>query len=261
MVGTILQMELKIITYNIRIQSKERFAERADRVAEMINGSGADIVCFQELSDKMQSLLLPLMTDYTFVGGFRDGDRLGEGTPVAFKRERFCLADLRTSWLSHTPRVPGSRYGGDQSSCPRVCSMLTLVEYASGTAIRLYNTHLDHVGCEARLLGAEQILSDMADDGAYTQYPVILTGDLNSAPNIPTIDMIRRAGGLIDVTAHIKRSFTNDDREFHKWQEEKIDYIFVSPDVSCTECDVLEGDDFGTCGSDHFAILATLSIN
>lgn len=254
-------MEIKMITYNIRVQSGDRFAKRAADVAEMIRSQDADVVCFQELTDEMQRLLLPLLRDYTFAGGFREADRRGEGTPVAFKRDRLYLSDCVTGWLSPTPAVPGSRFDCDQSPYPRIYTALTLTEYGTGETFRLYNTHLDHHGREAKMLETEQLLSDIAEDSAYVSYPVILTGDLNSAPSVPTIDMIRRAGGLTDVTSGIKRSFTNDGRPYHPWQGDKIDYIFTSCGVACRKCGLVPGGgEFGLCGSDHFAVCAVLDI-
>lgn len=253
-------MELKIITYNIRVQSADSFSKRCKAVAEMIKTNRADVICFQELTDCMQRLLLPLLPEYIFMGGFREANRHGEGTPVAFKREKFYASDCRTSWLSPTPLVPESSYGGDQSDCPRVYTALTLTPYIGGDSFRIYNAHFDHEGKEARLLETEQLLSDIIADNAYSSYPVILTGDLNSAPGVPSIDMIRRAGWLCDATADIKKSFTNYGRPFHPWQGDKIDYIFISRELECVDCCALDGDEFGTCGSDHYAICAKLEL-
>ena len=253
-------MELKIITYNIRVQSKAKFALRAADVAEMIRTEAPDVVCFQEFADYMQCVLAPYLPSYTFVGGFRVVDRSGEGTVVAFKRDRFFLSDCRTNWLSATPHIPGSRYESDQSIYPRIYTAVTLIECDTYKTFRIYNTHFDHYGREARLLEAEQLLSDIAEDSAYVSYPVIMTGDLNSAPNVPSIDMIRRAGGLTDVTAGIKQSFTNDGEPYDSWQGDKIDYIFVSQGVNCSSCERVDGDEYGCCGSDHYALSATLSI-
>ncbi len=254
-------MELKIITYNIRVQGKAKFSLRAADVAEMIHAEDPDVVCFQELADDMQSVLMPYLPDYIFVGGFREADRSGEGTIVAFKRDRFYLSDCRTNWLSHTPRVPGSRLDSDQSIYPRLYTAVTLTEYGTFRTFRIYNTHLDNRGCEAKMLEVEQILSEMAEDAAYVSYPVILTGDFNSTPNVPSVDMVRRVGALTDVTAHIKQSFTNDHTPYDSdWQGEKIDYIFVSKEVACSSCERLDGDEYGTCGSDHYAICAKLEI-
>jgi len=253
-------MELKIITYNIRVQIKAKFALRAPSVADMIRAEDPDVVCFQELADDMQHLLMSFLPEYIFVGGFRDADRSGEGAVIAFKKDRFYLSDCRTHWMSHTPLVPGSRFDCDQSPYPRVYTAVTLTEYDTFKTFRVYNTHFDHRGCDARLLEAEQILSAIAEDSAYVSYPIIFTGDLNSTPNVPTIDMIKRVGGLIDVTSQIKQSFTNDHTPYDSsWQGDKIDYIFVSSEIASVSCTRVDGDDVGTCGSDHYAIKAVLT--
>lgn len=255
-------MKLKIITYNIRVQGKEKFDKRVTSVAEMVLAEDPDVVCFQELADYMQHSLMVCLPDYIFVGGFRDDDRSGEGAVIAFKKGRFYLSDCRTHWMSPTPLVPGSRFECDQSPYPRVYTSLTLTEYGTYKTFRVYNTHFDHRGSEAKMLEAEQILSAIAEDSAYVSYPVIFTGDLNSTPNVPSIDMIKRAGGLSDVTGDIKQSFTNDHTPYDSsWQGDKIDYIFVSDDITCTSCKRVDGDDVGTCGSDHYAISAVLTVN
>ena len=62
--------------------------------------------------------------------------------------------------LSQTPYVPGSRYK-EQSSCPRTATEAVFEDIKSGRVFRFINTHLDHIGAQAREKGLIQILNQL----------------------------------------------------------------------------------------------------
>lgn len=101
------------------------------------------------------------------------------------------LLALENRWLSPTPDVPGSTFGGDQSSCPRMVTAVLLRHNGSEQPFRFLNTHLDHVGAQARYLGAMEIVQRIAD----WREPFVLTGDFNATPDAPEIRLITAALG------------------------------------------------------------------
>jgi endonuclease/exonuclease/phosphatase family metal-dependent hydrolase len=141
---------------------------------------------------------------------------------IAYKKDKFELIRFESFWLSATPRVPGSRYGFDQSKCPRITNAALLKLRSGGSPFWFINTHLDHQGSMARLFGAMQILQFMSERGE----PSILVGDFNATPDTPEIKLLVENGEypLTDCTAAF-------DGTFHGYSDRmrgKIDYIFTN---------------------------------
>ena len=67
---------------------------------------------------------------------------------------------MQSYWLSETPYVPASRYA-EQSICPRICNEALFEDLETGKVFRIVNTHLDHIGAQARILGLRQILEKL----------------------------------------------------------------------------------------------------
>lgn len=252
-------MKIKLVTFNIRIQSPEDFAVRVPAIVKKIRSAEPDVICFQELSSEMQKVISPQLTEYTFIGGGRDGRRLGEGTPIAYKKDRFVVGEFRTRWLSDTPYVPASSFGGDQSGCPRIYTFACLTDSTDGVSIRIYNTHFDHVGALARSKEADLILKAAADDAENFPYPAVLVGDLNATPEKVEIRKISNSDMFTDVTDHFEQTFNNFGKTVNK-DESKIDYVFISDGILCTETELWNDVKDGKYLSDHFAIMANIEL-
>lgn len=253
-------MKLKLVTLNIRITNPVDFETRAHDIADKIHTEFPDIICFQELSTQMKAVLAPLVPEYTFIGGGRYFNRLGEGTPIAFKSDRFVISEFRTRWLSATPYIPESRYIGDQGGCPRVYTYSLLTECSSGESLRVYDTHFDKEGKNARLMEADVMLETIKDDTVRFQYPAVLVGDLNATPEKPEIRKIAECGFLTDITSHFEQTFNYFDEPFDYENEHKIDYIFITDAISCIDTKLWDYTPDGRYLSDHFGIMATLEI-
>ena len=246
---------LKIFSFNIRVavdKGANDFSLRKHRIAEIINNEKPDLVGFQEATGSMRIELSELLDGYYIVGCGRENNYRGESVAVAFRRDKFELIKLDNFWLSATPQIAGSRYGEDQSSCPRITTALLLVEKNDGRPFWFINTHLDHVGSTARLLGAVQLMQYISEKNE----PCILTGDFNATPNAKEIRYFtdNEKLGLIDCTANIEGTFHN----YVKMEKpSKIDYIFTN-----LPCDVTKSFAYpdkapnGTYYSDHLTVCA-----
>lgn len=253
-------MNLKIVTFNVKIDSPEGFSRRLTYISQKIREVMPDIICFQEMNHRMLILAVQALPEYSIVGGGREYNRLGEGTMIAFNKSRFILGNCRTKWLSPTPDLPGSRYTEDQSGCPRVYTTVTLTEVEEGTTFRIYNTHLDHRGKIARLQGERLLMADIRCDLAELTVPLMLTGDFNADPESAEIREICESGIIRDVTDEYTLTFNNYGKPYHEWDASKIDYIFVSNDVKCNKTELWDETPDGEYMSDHFAIYAELEI-
>ena len=253
-------MNINLVTFNIKIQSASSLASRIDRIAKRIRTSDADIVCFQEMSTDMQYVAAASLPEYVFIGGGRNSNRCGEGTPIAYKRERFVLQEFRTRWLSATPTVPESTFGGDQSGCPRVYVLAFLTDLKTGGHLRVYNTHFDHKGKNARYSEATLLINEIEKDNEIFETPFVITGDLNAMPHTKEIKLISEREGITDVTNHFEQTFNAYDEPFDYGEEAKIDYIFVSDGIVCKDTELWNEKENGEYLSDHFPIFASLVI-
>ena len=124
-------MKIKICTFNLRYDTVtdgiNSFSGRQDLIRREFPKYEADVIGFQEVRPHVHEWLEKNLAGYTVVGTGREADLGGEDMAVAFRTDSFLLVSLDTFWLSDTPHVPGSRFGTDQSSCPRICTAVTLL--------------------------------------------------------------------------------------------------------------------------------------
>ena len=64
-----------------------------------------------------------------------------------------------------------------------MCTHVILRTLDTNRLFHLFNTHLDHVSDEARVLGARALMEHMKRDLMRFDLPVILMGDMNAAPD------------------------------------------------------------------------------
>lgn len=222
-------MNIKVFSFNLRVNVEcdgiNAFPNRKKRIVSTVREYSPDLIGFQEVTYEMRTWLIDTFSEYSFVGCGREKDLGGESTLIAYKKDAFEAIKTETFWLSATPSVPGSRYGFDQSICPRTATSALLYHIPSGKKFVFCNTHLDHMGANARLFGSMQImqyLSENAED-------FILTGDFNAPPQSPEVSIITEAFGssVRDATFGMGGTF----HDFGKLSEErkyKIDYIFTN---------------------------------
>lgn len=152
---------VKVMSINTRYDNggdgRNGWAQRRERVAKAIAFYDADIVGAQEVLANQMADLKARLPQYGAVGlGREDGVAKGEYEPVFFKKDRYELVDSGHFWLSQTPEVKGSL--GWDGACVRMASWARLRDRRSGAELLAMNTHLDHVGPEARRQGAILLL-------------------------------------------------------------------------------------------------------
>ncbi|MCQ2429003.1 MAG: endonuclease/exonuclease/phosphatase family protein [Clostridia bacterium] len=257
-----MSRSLKFMTFNIRVAAGcdgiNMFFNRAHRVVEVIEQEKPDVIGFQEVTDEMRAWLRDRIPGYTVQGCGRGRDYHGESMLLAYRTDDVEMISLDNLWLSPTPRVPGSRFTGDQSPCPRMLTTVLLKHNALDTPFRFINTHLDHEGRQARYLGSMELVQ------LISTYPerFVLTGDFNATPETPEIKLITEAlkdrapHGAVDCTAGLGTTF----HAFGKLPNgPKIDYIFT--DGLCKSSYVVEDIPVnGQYYSDHYAVVAEIDL-
>ena len=249
---------MKFVTFNIHLDwnrdGENNFCYRKGLILNTIRAEMPDIICFQEVLPHVAVWLKEALKDYYIVGCPREKGLTGEQTCIAFLPYRFNLMKFDSYWLSPTPYEPGSRYE-IQSDCPRICAEATLHHLETNKVFRVINTHLDHVGHQARLLG-EQIVKKMKEEPFFPDAPCIFTGDMNAEPGSEEIVYVTEQTGMVDLTEGIDMTYHG----FMKDTPAKIDYIFADPRIRCNSVcrwDVREGNVFI---SDHYPVCADIEV-
>lgn len=255
--------EIKVCSFNLRCDTpvdgiNQFSAGRSDRVLELIRNEDPDIIGFQEATSSMCEWLRDNLTDYLVLGCGRGKDYKGESPAVAVKRKKIEVISFDTFWLSFTPNVPGSTFGADQSKCPRSATSLLIKADGSDELLRVCNTHLDHVGERARILGIAAVMQYLS------KFPekFVLTGDFNAEPDSSVI-------GELNAWVHsgrkVRELTENVGGTYHGYGRletpVKIDYIFsdadFDPEKSAT---IAYPPQNGVYVSDHHPVVATLKI-
>ncbi len=253
---------LKIMSFNLRVDNLgdgiNAFSNRFDRVVEVILAEKPDLIGFQEVTDGMRARLRDQIPGYTVVGCGREASYHGESMLIAYRTGEVELISLENLWLSPTPAIPGSTFGQDQSPCPRMFTSILVKHDRIPRPFRMINTHLDHIGAQARLLGAMQLVQYISD----RPEPFVLTGDFNAPPDTPEIRVITQAlaaRGVVDCTAGLPGTF----HAFGGFSPEnalKIDYIFT--DGTCSAAFAVPDIPVnGQYYSDHNAVCALIELN
>ena len=243
-----------IVTFNIRCDYNHdginNFKFRKPLILDKINEEKPDIICFQEVLPHVATWLKENLLDYYVIGCGRDENLEDEQVSIAYKKLKFNLMGMEVFWLSETPKVPASRYI-NQSICPRVCTVALFQNLETKEIFRVYNTHLDHIGSEARLLGLSQILEQMELTNSFVQAPVILTGDFNAFPDSVEMESLKKYPHLIDLTVKIAGTY----HDYGKLKElNKIDYIIVDDYFKCNSVTIWDTCKEGVYLSDHYPV-------
>lgn len=261
-----MAIRLKVMTFNVRTPVKgdetNYFWNRTGRITEVIGKELPDLIGFQEATREVREFLTTALfpMGYLVVGCGREKNLHGEGTVIAYRRERFELLSLESRWLSLTPSLPGSTFGGDQSGCPRILTAAVLRPDGAAEPILFLNTHLDHKGATARLLGAAEIMQYVADKGLHS----VITGDMNALPGTKEIQAFTTPAAVGAPVSDLTEDITGTFHKFGAYDEahmSKIDYIFTDLTADKTESYRVEDTPVdGVYISDHFPVVAFVEV-
>lgn len=187
-IPSILQAQLTVISFNIRYDnpadSQNAWSYRRHSLSEFVLKQNPDIVGLQEvLPHQIQDLdsMLNSHSDpslaFSWVGvGREDGQQNGEFCPIFYNRKKYKLLAWETRWLSPTPSVPSK---GWDAALPRIATIAKFQEYTSRREYVVINTHLDHLGEQAKINSAKLLVSWL-DTLAEESAPVLVLGDFNA---------------------------------------------------------------------------------
>lgn len=251
---------LKVMSYNIRYGTADDgehvWPNRCEAAAAMINDQLPAAFGVQEALDFQLEYLQQNCPSYSYVGvGREDGEHDGEHMAVFYNTDIVELEDWGTYWLSETPDVPS--FGWD-AACKRTATWTLLKEIGSGKHFYFVDTHLDHVGKEARrngLILLVERIGAMNPEG----YPMILCGDFNVYPEDPCLKDLRN----LMLDARETAAQTDRGTTWHDWGKVDgtpgIDYIFYKGFSSCESFQRVTKEYLGRpYVSDHYPVTAVL---
>ena len=220
---------LKVMSYNIRYGSAEdgtnSWQYRWPATIAMLNDVQPDVFGVQEALDFQLKLVSEMAKNYKNVGvGREDGKHDGEHMAIFWNKKTVKVLKWGTFWLSETPEKPSM---GWDAACFRTATWALMKDKKTGKKFYFVNTHLDHVGKEARKLGLKLIV-DRIDDINPEKYPMVLTGDFNVTPDNPCLVDLDK---IMTSTRKIAKK-TDSKGTFNGWRKDReagiIDYIYVS---------------------------------
>ena len=247
----------RIMSFNVLTggEGEKESTHRVNRVANTIQMVNPDSFGVQEAHFIWMLDLKNKLPQYDYVGvGRDDGMLLGEFSAVFYLKEKYKVVDSGTFWISPTPEKPSI---GWDAAIVRVCTWAILENKQTGERYAHYNTHLDHVGTEARVRGVEL----MRERASGLDVPVVITGDFNVAQDsAPYNTMVQDTFG----DAKILAPDTMDGGTFHGYRapgDKPIDFVFFTKDsVRAVKYRILKDPMLGGLPSDHFPIYADLVI-
>jgi endonuclease/exonuclease/phosphatase family metal-dependent hydrolase len=201
--------------------------------------------------------------------GRDDGVRKGEMCLIFTRRDRYHVLDQGNFWLSETPETPGSK--GWDAACPRIVTWAKLRDrWCNPDTLYVFNTHLDHMGVEARARGAELLQQRIAE--ISQGYPVILMGDFNASATgeSPPYRLLAQEGWRVDVplrdtfAAASSEERRRGDGTFHGFGGEptrgRIDWILASQAFAASDAGISRYQMDGRYPSDHFPVWAVFQL-
>ena len=256
-----------ILNINIRYindtDEQNKWDNRKQKIIDIIFQSDADIIFFQEMTQKQyEDISSYLDSIFTSVGIYRDKSKASEKISIAYNRNKFTLNHWGQFWLSSTPEIPGSN--DFHNFFPRICTWVQLKKIGDDFNYLFFNVHLDHINLNAHLPSVKVLLNQI--DKIIKKYNdniiIFLGGCFYCDGDDKIIKMI------IDFGFNIIDS-ENTYHEFMGYAFKRWDYMFyINPKDKITfrkvkvfsEESVIDQAN-GIYASDHFPLYSEFQIN
>lgn len=251
---------INVGTFNLRMDTpndkENAWPNRKEMVKSLLLYHEFDIFGTQEgFKHQLDGILET--GNYAYIGvGRDDGEDAGEHSAIIYDKNRFKVLDSGNFWYSETPDVPGK--GWDAVCCNRICSWGKFQDTVSGKEFYFFNSHYDHEGKVARRESSKLLLKKMKEIVGTSTF--FCTGDFNAKPDDEPIQILY-ADGLLNDSKKVSRQPTYGPEgtftayKFDAPMKNRIDYIFVSADVTVNKYGVLTDSQYGRFASDHFPVL------
>ena len=241
------QRSLSIVSYNIHHAQGADGVLDLERVAQVLESTGADVIGLQEVDrhfgarseyvDQAAWLAQRLDMSYCYAANL-DLDPTDGRT----ERRQYGTAILSSYPMDDCANTPLPNHAGGEQR-----GLAQADVHVRGVELRVYNTHLTHQSAQGRLDQAA-VFNEMARSAGM---PVVLVGDLNAAPDTTEYDVFTQE--LTDVWSVVGDgpgyTFDSDN------PIGRIDYVLASDEVTPLAAEVV-----ATLASDHMPVLAEVGL-
>jgi len=255
---------IRVASYNLRYENNHdgvnSWSNRKEHVKALIQFHDFDIFGTQEgLIGQLNDIAE--LRQYAFTGkGRDDGEHRGEHSAIFYKKDRFKLLASGDFWLSETPDKP--TIGWDAQCCKRICSWGRFKDLKTKREFYFFCVHFDHQGVNARLQSGYLMVNKIKEIAGSAH--VILVGDFNSPPEtkqILYIQTILNDAYRITEQPPYGPFVTTNGFQTNPPLQNRIDYIFVSKQIKVLKYGVLNDTYDQKYPSDHFPVVAQVTIN
>ena len=256
---------LKVMTFNLRYASPtppNSWPQRRPVLSECLRLTAPDVIGMQEGLHQQLKDIAADRPEYAWIGTGRDGGKRGEFMAVFYRKERLEPLESHHFWLSDTPEVAGSKTWGTVHA--RMVTWIKFRDRQSGREFYFWNTHLDNAVQAAREKGAALIVQRI--NAMHTTLPILLVGDFNAAAQQNKVyDILTGEGGFTDTWFSAARRVGPNVATAHGYRPAKpdgthIDWILSRGTVTADETQVITFEKDGQRPSDHFPVVATVTI-
>lgn len=249
---------LSVMSFNIRYgtanDGENHWRKRREMLFDLLRREHPDVVGLQEALHGQLEEILQAVPGYAYVGvGRADGRQAGEYAAILYRADRLSARRTDTFWFSDTPSVVRSASWGNEIE--RICTW-AYFEDRQGPAFYVYNLHLDHQSQPSRERSAQLLLTRIA--ARDPKAPVVITGDFNSGEDNAAA---RAVSAVFRDTYRVlhpgeKEVGTFTGFEFGETKGDKIDYVFVGPEVEVLDARIVRTSRDKRYPSDHFPVTA-----
>lgn len=254
-------MLLRGMTYNLKFPSENSphaWSARRPLMAEVLRQTAPQVIGTQEGHFfQLRQIAADAPVPYEWIGLGRGGGSHDEFNAIFYDPRVLEPVEFDHFWLSKKPREIGSRSLSWRNKSIR---MATWVRFTvDGGELLWLNTHLDNAYEEARVAGAQLIVSRLKELPA--ELPVVVSGDFNcAAGDSAAYDILTRDTGLTDAWVQAGGPHISS---YGGWAApipgNRIDWLLIRGVTaeSAAICDHHDGDEWP---SDHVPVYADLRL-
>ena len=245
------------VSYNVRHavldDDENSWSNRRNGVVTRLKDADADIIALQECVGQQHTDIAAALPEYEWIG-VADTPGTGEHNPIGYG-SGLTLTEAKTVWLSKSGEPESV---GWDAAYPRVATEARFRDAAGETEITAYSLHFDHRGRRARLRSADLLRRRV--DSLPESHSVIVMGDCNATPDDPAYHRLVADGFDRQLTdarelgkSHSGPATTHTDFKNLR-SGQRIDHIFVTPDVTVPQYDVDATKEADRYPSDHLPV-------
>jgi len=251
------------MTFNIRYDSPHDgdniWQNRKEGLTDLLLKRQPDIIGTQEGQSHQLDFINRKVKSYKMIGVDREKNGESEFSSIFYNSKTLTLIKTETFWLSETPSIPSL---GWDASYKRICTYGVFKTKDTNQQFLVFNTHLDHMGENARMQSALLINKKIKEINTKN-LPVILMGDFNCEPNsepIKAINELLNDGVKLSKTNLSGPIGTFSGFDLNAALDKRIDYIFVDKFEIDSYSHVDSKIPNGNWPSDHLPVLTKLKI-